>query len=71
MIFTPPTFPILKSPLHTRGAGRPETLLEQLVWTIGGGGGATGAIMGGAPFVVVGAPGDYVFGGEGQLHTAQ
>ncbi|KAG7300489.1 hypothetical protein JYU34_016121 [Plutella xylostella] len=48
-----------------RGTARPESLLEQLVWTIGGG--APGGSLGGAgaPFVLVGAPGDYVFGGEG------
>ncbi|XP_037971817.2 E3 ubiquitin-protein ligase RNF115 isoform X2 [Plutella xylostella] len=50
-----------------RGTARPESLLEQLVWTIGGG--APGGSLGGAgaPFVLVGAPGDYVFGGEGSL----
>ncbi|XP_035447145.1 E3 ubiquitin-protein ligase RNF115 isoform X2 [Spodoptera frugiperda] len=48
-----------------RGAGRRETLMEQLVWMIGGARPATGAVTAGAPFVLVGAPGDYVFGGEG------
>ncbi|KAJ0174965.1 hypothetical protein K1T71_009106 [Dendrolimus kikuchii] len=48
-----------------RGAGRRETLMEQLVWMIGGARPGTGAVTAGAPFVLVGAPGDYVFGGEG------
>ncbi|XP_026326186.1 E3 ubiquitin-protein ligase RNF115-like [Hyposmocoma kahamanoa] len=48
-----------------RGAGRRETLMEQLVWMIGGARPGTGAVAAGAPFVLVGAPGDYVFGGEG------
>ncbi|KOB78684.1 Uncharacterized protein OBRU01_01935 [Operophtera brumata] len=39
--------------------------MEQLVWMIGGGRPGTGAVTAGAPFVLVGAPGDYVFGGEG------
>lgn len=39
--------------------------MEQLVWMIGGARPATGAVTAGAPFVLVGAPGDYVFGGEG------
>ncbi|XP_049871680.1 E3 ubiquitin-protein ligase Iruka-like isoform X2 [Pectinophora gossypiella] len=47
-----------------RGAGRRETLMEQLVWMIGGARGGAG-VAAGAPFVLVGAPGDYVFGGEG------
>lgn len=39
--------------------------MEQLVWMFGGA--ARGAnVTGGAPFVLVGAPGDYVFGGEGE-----
>ncbi|XP_063539573.1 E3 ubiquitin-protein ligase RNF126-like [Cydia strobilella] len=49
-----------------RGGGRPETLLEQLVYSISGSGPLGGAaVTAGAPFVLVGAPGDYVFGGEG------
>ena len=39
--------------------------MEQLVWMISGARQATGAVTAGAPFVLVGAPGDYVFGGEG------
>lgn len=39
--------------------------MEQLVWMIGGARPASGAVTAGAPFVLVGAPGDYVFGGEG------
>lgn len=45
-----------------RGEGS-RSLLEQLVLMIGGG---RGAVTAGAPFVLVGAPGDYVFGGEGE-----
>lgn len=61
--------------IRSRNTVRRETLMEQLVWMIGGarpGGGGTGGGGGGggraavaAPFVLVGAPGDYVFGGEG------
>lgn len=51
--------------VYYRGAGRRETLMEQLVWMIGGARPASGAVTAGAPFVLVGAPGDYVFGGEG------
>lgn len=48
-----------------RGTGRRETLMEQLVLMIGGARQGSGATTAGAPFVLVGAPGDYVFGGEG------
>lgn len=48
-----------------RGGGRPETLLEQLVYSISGSGPLGAGVAAGAPFVLVGAPGDYVFGGEG------
>ncbi|XP_073959861.1 E3 ubiquitin-protein ligase RNF115-like [Choristoneura fumiferana] len=49
-----------------RGTGRAETLLESLVYSLGGAAGlGGGAVAAGAPFVLVGAPGDYVFGGEG------
>ncbi|KAJ2949406.1 hypothetical protein O0L34_g15320 [Tuta absoluta] len=47
-----------------RTTGRRETLMEQLVWMIGGAA-RGGTVAAGAPFVLVGAPGDYVFGGEG------
>ncbi|CAG4955671.1 unnamed protein product [Parnassius apollo] len=48
-----------------RGPARRQTLMEELVWMIGGVRPGTGAVTAGAPFVFVGAPGDYVFGGEG------
>ncbi|XP_037292334.1 E3 ubiquitin-protein ligase Iruka isoform X3 [Manduca sexta] len=48
-----------------RGPGRRDTLMEQLVWMIGGARPGSGAVTAGAPFVFIGAPGDYVFGGEG------
>lgn len=54
---------------YCRGTGRRETLMEQLVWMIGGARPGTGAVVAGAPFVLVGAPGDYVFGGEGTFYT--
>lgn len=54
-----------------RGSGRPESLLEQFVWTISPPTGVTegGGFGAGTPFVVVGAPGDYVFGGEGMFYS--
>ncbi|XP_041980380.1 E3 ubiquitin-protein ligase RNF115-like isoform X2 [Aricia agestis] len=48
-----------------QGQGRRHTLMEELVWMIGGARPATGAMTAGAPFVLVSSPGDYVFGGEG------
>ncbi|XP_028026550.1 E3 ubiquitin-protein ligase RNF126 [Bombyx mandarina] len=48
-----------------RNTGRRDTILEQLLWMMGAGRPGTGATTAGAPFVLVGAPGDYVFGGEG------
>lgn len=41
--------------------------MEELVWMIGGGRPPAGAMTAGAPFVLVGTPGDYVFGGDGEL----
>ncbi|CAK1580818.1 unnamed protein product [Parnassius mnemosyne] len=48
-----------------RGPARRQTLMDELFWMIGGVRPGTGAVTAGAPFVFVGAPGDYVFGGEG------
>ncbi|XP_045775860.1 E3 ubiquitin-protein ligase RNF115 [Maniola jurtina] len=44
---------------------RGPTLQEELLWLISGGRPPAGAMTAGAPFVLVGTPGDYVFGGEG------
>ena len=41
--------------------------MEELVWMIGGGRPPAGAMTAGAPFVLVGTPGDYVFGGDGTM----
>lgn len=49
------------------GAARRPTLMEELVWMIGGGRPPAGAMTAGAPFVLVGTPGDYVFGGDGTM----
>ncbi|CAH2049069.1 unnamed protein product, partial [Iphiclides podalirius] len=47
-----------------RGPGRRQTLIEELMWLMAGAN-PPGTLTAGAPFVFVGAPGDYVFGGEG------
>ncbi|XP_052742598.1 E3 ubiquitin-protein ligase RNF115 isoform X2 [Bicyclus anynana] len=41
------------------------TIMEELLWMISGGRPPPGAMTAGSPFVLVGTPGDYVFGGEG------
>lgn len=45
--------------------GGAESLLQHFVWGLGGGAGGGAGTAGGAPFVLVGAPGDYVLGREG------
>ncbi|XP_068622604.1 E3 ubiquitin-protein ligase RNF115-like isoform X2 [Battus philenor] len=45
---------------------RRRAIMQELIWMIGGvRPGTTGVVTAGAPVVLVGAPGDYVFGGEG------
>ncbi|XP_047532178.1 E3 ubiquitin-protein ligase RNF115 [Vanessa atalanta] len=44
---------------------RRPTVMDELIWMVSGGRPPAGAMTAGAPFVLVGTPGDYVFGGEG------
>lgn len=46
---------------------RRPTVMDELLWMVSGGRPPAGAMTAGAPFVLVGTPGDYVFGGEGEI----